>query len=185
MAKEVKKFVDMEEVANADRLTDDQGEFVSDVSVNWRYGMRRPRRRVVANRFYVDKNGDVTDVSLTRQEFKDECDINNLLRKYTEQGIPPALRVGTPQYFDATDVPDFQTAMQVVIDAQEAFMKLPAAVRKELDNDPARFVEYAQDPENLPNMRKWGLAPPEKVPDAPMRVEVVNPPPGDEKGSTQ
>ena len=115
--------------------------------------------------------------SLTRQEFKTDCDVNVLMKKYRDHGIVPTMRVGDPVYMDCSEVPDFSTAMQVFIEAEKAFMSLPADVRKQMDNDPAKFVEFSQNPENLEQMRKWGLAPPAKEPDAPMRVEVVNPEP--------
>lgn len=122
------------------------------------------------------------DASRARQEFKEECDINVLMRKYRDHGVVPTMRTGEPKYFDCSEVPDFMSAMNTFIEAEKAFMSLPAEVRKQMDNDPAKFVEFAADPENIESMRKWGLAPPAKEPDAPMRVEVVNPaqPRGDE-----
>lgn len=135
----------------------------------WLYAAYRPHDPV-----NKDMDGQK---SLARQESKDECDINFLMKRYKDHGVPPTMRVGEPRYFDCSDVPDFQTAMQTFIDAEAAFMQLPAAARKELDNDPAKFVEYASDPANLDQMRKWGLAPPEKAPDAPVKVEVINSPP--------
>lgn len=115
--------------------------------------------------------------SRTRQEFADECDVNKLMARYQKVGVWPLPPVGRePRYLDLGEVPDFQTAMQMMIDAENAFMRLPALTRREFDNDPMRFVEFAQNKDNLPKLREWGLAAPEKAPDAPMRVEVVNPP---------
>ena len=120
---------------------------------------------------------DVGDLpSLTRQEFADECDINGIMAKYEKTGMLP-VNGAQPSYVDFTAVPsDLQEAMRVMMDAETAFMSLPANVRKEFDNDALRFVEFAQDGDNLEQLREWGLAEPEKAPDAPMRVEVVNPP---------
>lgn len=130
---------------------------------------------------------DFTDaVSLTRQEFAAECDINNLMAQYEKTGIlPPGMNSDVPQFLDVTDLPDFRETQDILIQATAAFMALPAVVRKEFDNDAVKFVEFARDPENLPQMRTWGLAPPEKPQEQPMRVEVVNPPepPEPKKGS--
>lgn len=144
-------------------------------------GAYRPHKRVVMPRSRArDKSGKELDQelpSLARQEFKDECDINVLLKKYRDHGVVPAMRVGEPRYLDCTEVPpDLMTAMNIFIEAEQAFMSLPAEVRKQMDNDPAKFIAFAQDRENLDQLRKWGLAEPEKAPDAPMRVEVVNQP---------
>lgn len=114
--------------------------------------------------------------SMTRQEFAAECDINVLMASYEKNAVLPPTNGKDPQYFDASNVPDFREALDIAREAQEAFMRVPAATRKELDNDVHQFVEYAADPANLEQMRKWGLAEPEKVADGPMKVEVVNPP---------
>lgn len=120
-----------------------------------------------------------TEPSMTKQEFKDETDINILMARYEKDGIPPGLTTASPSYIDCTDIPDLRTALDIFIDAEKAFMSLSAQVRKEFDNDPLKFVDFADNKDNLPKMREWGLAPPEPEPEAPMRVEVVNQaPPG-------
>lgn len=114
--------------------------------------------------------------SLTRQEFVDECDINLIMSRYERGGAVPWNEVSAPQYLDLTLAPsDLMYAMNTMIDAENAFMSLPANVRKEFDNDAMRFVEYASNPDNIVRMREWRLAP-EPTPEAPpTRVEVVNP----------
>lgn len=115
------------------------------------------------------------DESKTRQEFKDECDINVLMAKYERNGVVPPVNGGTPQYLDVSDVPDLAKAFDVVEQASKAFFTLSAAVRREFDNDPVKFVEFAQDSKNLERMREWGLAEPAKVDPPPQKVEIVNP----------
>lgn len=116
--------------------------------------------------------------SMTRQEFAEECDINNIMARYERTGVWPMLDAPQPRYLDCSEIPDFQSAMQTVLDANVAFMSLPASVRRDFDNDPAQFVDFACDPENIGQMREWGLAPPEKAPDAPLSVRVVPDDPG-------
>lgn len=104
--------------------------------------------------------------SLTRQEFADECDINILMARYERTGAMPPLNQGVAQYIDLTTIPsDYQTALTMLADAETAFMSLPATVRREFNNDPREFVEFASDPENLPQMQTWGLAPPTPTPE--------------------
>ena len=112
----------------------------------------------------------------TRQEFAAECDINNLLAAYERDGTVPMVNPIAGQYLDVTDVPDLQSALDIVDRAQAAFMTLSAKVRREFDDDPVKFVQFAQDPENLEQMRTWGLAPPPEPEPKPQKVEVVNPP---------
>lgn len=105
---------------------------------------------------------------MTRQEFKDECDINVLMATYETSGAIPRFNLGTPAYLDVSDVPDLARSIAIMEAAQTAFMTLPASVRREFDNDAVAFVEYASDASNLEQMRKWGLAPPaEPAPSAP------------------
>lgn len=117
-------------------------------------------------------------LSLTRQEFRDECDINVLMDRFEKTGILPVNQVASPgMYFDTDLLPgDFREAMDIVNESGKLFMQLPAKVRREFDNDPAKFVDYAVDPKNIDQLKEWGLTAPEKAPDAPMRVEVVPPP---------
>lgn len=117
--------------------------------------------------------------SMTRQEFAKDCDINVLMAHYDKNAIVPPMNSKEPQYFDASSVPDFREALDIAREANEAFMRVPAIVRKELDNDVHEFVKYAADPANVDNMRKWGLAEPAPVETAPMRVQVVSPPTSD------
>lgn len=100
------------------------------------------------------------DDGMTRQEFRDECDINVLMATYERTGIMNWFNPGSPQYLDVSDVPDLMQANAVMERASAAFMQLNAKIRREFDNDPVKFVEFAQDPANLSRMREWGLAPP-------------------------
>lgn len=130
-----------------------------------KHGSYRPHGRVS-----VDFGGD----SRTRQEFAAECDINTIMSRYNKTGVVSHVNPSTPRYLNLSGLPDFQAAMQLMIEADQAFAGLPAVVRREFDNDPSKFVAFAEDGENLPKLREWGLAPPEKAPEPPMKVEVTN-----------
>lgn len=115
---------------------------------------------------------DVGEYSMTREEFADECDINNIMKNYDPNSWLPKMG-REPIYYDFVDMPDLQSAMHHMRDANEAFMRLPASVRKEFDHDAIAFVDFAQNPDNLGKMREWGLAAPEKLKDPPLEVRVV------------
>jgi phage internal scaffolding protein len=118
--------------------------------------------------------------SLTRQEFAEECDINTIMAQYERTGVINHVARSDPMYLDYTSVPrDLQSAMNFMRDASSEFMRLPAHVRKEFDNDPSRFVAFAEDPKNVEKMRSWDLAkrPPEAA--KPILVEMATPPGGD------
>lgn len=137
------------------------------VNPAWQGFHRRDRLRVMT---------DASKGGRTKQEFAEECDLNVLMKRYEKTGVPPSFKAVPPRYVDAADMPDFQTCLQVVADAERQFMALPARVRSEFENDPAKFVEFASDPANLDQMRKWGLAEPAPVPPEPVEVKVVGDP---------
>lgn len=140
--------------------------------------MAKVERRVLHSAYYpdrIDVDQEPGGDSMTRQEFLEECDINAIMARYERTGTVP-YHGQMPQYLDLTMYPgDLMGAMNQMIVAEEAFMSLPALVRKEFDNDAMRFVEFASNGDNVDKLREWGLAPPAPVEEAPMRVEVVNP----------
>ena len=83
---------------------------------------------------------DTGEDAVTQQSFKDECDINILLAKFAVTGqLPDNVRV--PQYVDFEEAFDFQSSMNVIRAAEEAFNAMPAEVRDRFQNDPGRFLE--------------------------------------------
>lgn len=125
---------------------------------------------------------DLDGVSLTRQEFADECDINAIMARYEKAGVLTHLAHPTrePVYVDNWDIPDFRSAMDMMVAANEVFMSLPAYVRREFENDPAAFVEFVEkrhgDEKAVAKLQEWGLLRPEEAVPPPQRVEIVNPP---------
>lgn len=100
-----------------------------------------------------------TDPSRTKQSFKDECDINTILKRFNITGELPN-NVRAPQYGDFEGVFDYQSAMNAVIEASAAFMEMPAHVRKRFGNDPAAFVDFCSDESNRAEAEKLGLVVP-------------------------
>ena len=114
--------------------------------------------------------------SRTKQAMKQECDINGIMKRYERTGVVSHLAHREAYFADVSEVPDFATALRVVQDADKMFSSLPAAIRKEFENDPIKYVEFCMTPGNEERMRELGLA--EPLPVVPVhRVEVVNPNP--------
>jgi len=78
---------------------------------------------------------------LTKQSFKDECDINHIMAKYLKSGSVEHQNLATPNYGYAAAI-DFRESMQIVTEAQHAFDGLPSEVRAEFSNDAARYLDY-------------------------------------------
>lgn len=111
----------------------------------------------------------------TQQSQAEETDINNIVRRFKVTGLLPQ-GVRRPTYGDFEGVSDFRTAMDAIIAAEKAFMAMPSDVRSRFGNDPALFVEFCSDDKNLDEMRKMGLAVPERKKPDPVEVRVMNAP---------
>lgn len=96
--------------------------------------------------------------SLTQQQFAEECDINVILDRFALTGrMPENLKI--PQFVDVTaDQMDFHTAMNYVVEAQNAFLQVPADVRARFGHDPAAFFAFCTDPANGAELKRMGLA---------------------------
>jgi len=96
--------------------------------------------------------------SLTVQADAESCDINNILATYDRTGVINHLSHRQPLFADFTDFPDYQTALNIVIEAENSFADLPSSLRSRFDNDPGKFVEFCSDPENSDALVEMGLA---------------------------
>lgn len=105
------------------------------------------------------------DLDKTKQEFKDECDINSLMERYKHPELIDFVNKYSPTYGDATGF-EFNEMQDQILGAKNMFADLPAKVRDRFNNDPARFLDFFNDPENAQEAAKMGLL-------APKPVEVI------------
>lgn len=96
--------------------------------------------------------------SLVQQNAKDECDVNKILERFNKTGQLPNMIKQNPQFGDFTLVADYQESLNQVMFAQEQFAGLPSKVRARFENDPAQFLAFATNPQNLEGMIELGLA---------------------------
>ncbi len=118
--------------------------------------------------------------SRTKQEFRDECNINNVVAAHRITGQFTHVSAVMPAYGDFSNVNDYQEAVDQIKAAEVSFAQLPAKVRKRMGNDPAEFIAFLEDPANQEEAEKLGLvdAPPEepKGPPVPPRPANEDPP---------
>lgn len=96
--------------------------------------------------------------SLAQQQFKDECDINILMKKYGNDPVAfQALTRPGGIYADFSDLEDYQGMLQQVQNAQEAFMALPATLRARFSNDPGNLIAFLENPQNYDEGVSLGL----------------------------
>jgi phage internal scaffolding protein len=97
------------------------------------------------------------DKTLTQQQFAEESDINTIVNNFLRSGELPD-ELSKPQFGDFTGVVDnYHDALNLVIAADDAFAALPAKIRARFDNDPAKYVDFFENPENHAEAIKLGL----------------------------
>jgi len=110
------------------------------------------------------------DPSLAQQQFRDECDINSIVRRFGLTGQVPA-PLNVPTYGDFSQVVDFHTAMTLIRQSSEQFAALPAQLRERFGNDPGQLLEFLGDVRNRDEAVRIGLiespSPPPVAPLAP------------------
>ena len=96
------------------------------------------------------------DATLTQQHFKDETDINTILRQFNITGLLPEAPL-SPRYGDFTGISDYHAALNAVIAAEDQFMALPANLRARFENDPAQLIDFLSDENNRSEAEQLGL----------------------------
>lgn len=98
------------------------------------------------------------DESLTQQSFTEDADINVLVKRFgLDNAKLPVAPIDPRYYGDFTDVPDLRTALDIVRDAENRFMDLPAALRARFDNQPGKLWDFVNDPVNAEACIQLGL----------------------------
>lgn len=108
--------------------------------------------------------------TLTVQSSRDDADINVIVERFGISGTLPQVTMQPITNAIFEGLFDFQSAQNALVSAQRAFDDLPAKLRARFENNPALFVDFCTDKENLPELRRLGLAPPAPDP-------VPSPPP--------
>jgi hypothetical protein len=94
---------------------------------------------------------------LTEQHHANDCDINKILSQFMETGILPQTTNRDPVYGDVSEH-DFQDVQIQLANAKSLFEELPDTVRAQFDNEPFKFLHFAEDPKNLDALVDMGLA---------------------------
>ena len=98
-----------------------------------------------------------TGESMTQQQFKAECDVNNILAKYKRTGMLSHIQKHQGNFGDFSSVEDYQTSLGKLMQAQQSFESLPSELRAKFENDPAKLISYLSDDKNNAEAIKLGL----------------------------
>lgn len=90
--------------------------------------------------------------SLTKQSFKEECDVKFIVDRYKKTGnwgsglSDPTKQ---PMYGDFSSVPQYQESLNLAIEADNFFMSMPSDIRDRFANDTQKFLAFINDENNL------------------------------------
>lgn len=118
--------------------------------------------------------------TLAQQQFQDECDINTIMDRYSQDGLLDHVNNFQGSYGDFTSAEDYQSSLNQVIEAEASFMDLPARVRARFGNDPSQLIGFLEstDPADLEESVKLGLREVREPPASPEKKAA--PPPSKE-----
>lgn len=106
---------------------------------------------------------DSSKPSLTQQEFKESCDINNILAKFAVQaqalGVEPSQLMPQDQgtYGDFSNLDDFQTAQNKIAFLNDQFSNLPSDVRRKFGDDLNTFIGALSYPNRIDELGELGV----------------------------
>lgn len=111
--------------------------------------------------------------SRTKQEFKDQCDMNLIVQNFLKTGRLDQIDQAKAQYLDLAATPQsYQESLNLVIGAADAFSSLPANIRAAYDNSVSVFLEAAyHDPDAV-----FGSTKPVQADPASQATHVAQPP---------
>lgn len=113
--------------------------------------------------------------SMTKQSFRDECDINTIMRRYERTGVLDHLSMQVPQFGEYMGSMSYQESLNAILYAQSQFAELSAEIRDRFANDPVKLLEFMEDPSNRAEAVKLGLVQPEVIPVPPKPLEPAKP----------
>jgi hypothetical protein len=94
---------------------------------------------------------------LTRQEFKDECDMNKIIARYTPELLIESYNAFKGTFADVSEFGDYCDMRDKVLATDSWFESLPAKIRGMFDNQVSKIVDFMDDPSNFDEAVKIGL----------------------------
>ena len=97
---------------------------------------------------------EITGIMKTEQHHKNDCDINQIIARASKTGYTKAHSLA---YNDLANIPDYHEAMNAIAKAKENFDAMPSKLRNRFSNDPGKFLNFVQNPENTEEAMKLGI----------------------------
>jgi len=108
---------------------------------------------------------------LVEQNHKKSVDINYIVKQHAGNAELIAKTQQLTNFrYDNVDTNDFQEMMNQMLHAKETFANVPSGIRKQFDNNPAKFMDFCHNPENTDKLIELGLA---NKPEETIPIEVI------------
>jgi len=152
-----------------------------------KYGNKKVSRDEIKKftAFQTELGLDGKPVYITEQGHKDECDVNNIIKKYDATGLITHVATFEASYGDVGSI-DFKEALDMQISISEKFSELPSDIRKRFENSPYKYLAFLEKPENMEESYNLGLrirpyTPPEtpKTKPEPSKIQKGSNPPSE------
>lgn len=134
------------------------------------------KRFRVAHETYDRYHAPVGETSMAAQEFKTQCDVNHIMRKFEKTNLLNHVNRREGQYGDFMEARSYHESLNLIREADEMFMTVPSKIRERFDNDAGKFLAFVQDEANAEAMAEMGLLKPGQVPAEPAPEALEEPP---------
>ena len=122
---------------------------------------RVKRRSVRRPSVYAPSSDEV----LVQEHQALSADINEIVRRFAQTGMWDHINPREPMYGDFSEATDLASAFAIIHKAQADFEKLPSAVRKAADHNPAKLAEMLATQEGAFALQSAGLPFKDPIPD--------------------
>ncbi|UPW41759.1 internal scaffolding protein [Peromfec virus RodF7_15] len=98
--------------------------------------------------------------SMTQQQFKEQCDINNILARFLQTGDVSLLNTFEKinRYIDISEIPTtLEDSFDYIDYAQEKFMELDSSVRRKFGDNFRNLVTYLDSNPDIDSLYEHGL----------------------------
>lgn len=103
-------------------------------------------------------------IYFTEQSHKDQCDVNNIIKKYDRDGLILHISKFEGKFGDMSGL-DFKEIHDKVINAKLMFDELPSEIRNRFRNSPQELLTFMDDPGNREEAIKLGIVREEWTPE--------------------
>ena len=95
--------------------------------------------------------------SQVQQQFKNECDINYIVKRFLQTGQFVNMRRPEEYSFGDFTGLDYRTALDFVRSANEQFNTLDSHIRERFANNPYNLLQFLENPANREEAERLGL----------------------------